>query len=164
MRTEDFYRILDLRLEEYFCAHKTYICCKKGCSLCCEKGDYPLSQFELQYLMSGYAALDNNLKIKVQNNIKGMERGGACPFLVDKICTVYPYRPVVCRIHGLAYLYCTDKVKVPYCANESKNYSKIYASGEITINPVQENLDTPAVLKDLDYGEIRNLYDWIYPE
>ena len=34
-------------------------------------------------------------------------------------------------------------------------------NGEITINPIPENLDTPNVLKNFDYGEIRNLYDWI---
>ena len=111
--------------------------------------------------MQGYINLENKVKIKVQENIKKMEKGGCCPFLVEKKCSVYLYRPIICRVHGLAYLCKDNKVKVPYCVNDNKNYSDVYEKGEIRINPVTENLDTPNVLKDFDYGEIRNLFDWI---
>ena len=83
-----------------------------------------MSQMELEYLMQGYIALDAKLKLKVQNNIKNMQRGGACPFLIDKTCSVYQYRPIICRVHGLAYLCKENTVKVPYCVNENKNYAK----------------------------------------
>ena len=121
--------------------------------------------------MQGFASLDNTLKREVQKNIKTIQRGGKCPFLIDK---KYPlrrqrqmcirdsaYRPIICRVHGLAYLCRQNTVKVPYCVNEGKNYSTVYNSGEITINPIAENLDTPNVLKEFEYGEIRNLFDWV---
>ena len=158
---KDFLKELDSKLLNYFNQHKSHIHCKIGCSSCCETGDYPLSQLELEYLMQGYINLENKVKIKVQENIKKMEKGGRCPFLVDKKCSVYLYRPIICRVHGLAYLCKDNKVKVPYCVNDNKNYSDVYEKGEIRINPVTENLDTPNVLKDFDYGEIRNLFDWI---
>ena len=44
--------------------------CTAGCSACCETGDYPVSQLELEYLMQGFASLDNTLKLEVQKNIK----------------------------------------------------------------------------------------------
>ena len=157
----DFLKELDLKLQNYFNQHKQHIHCRAGCSSCCEMGDYPLSQLELEYLMQGYIKLDNEVKIKVQENIKCMKRGKSCPFLVDNKCSIYPNRPIICRVHGLAYLCNNNKVKVPYCTNDNKNYSDVYDNGEITINPVAENLDTPNVLKDFEYGEIRNLYDWI---
>lgn len=158
---KDFLKNFDLKLENYFNSHKKHIHCIIGCSSCCEKGDYPLSQIELEYVMQGYIKLDNDIKIMVQNNIKSFTRGEKCPFLIQNQCSIYPYRPIVCRVHGLAYLCNDNKVKVPYCVNFNKNYSDCYNNGEITINPVLENLDTPNVLKDFDYGEIRNLYDWI---
>lgn len=158
---KDFLKELDSKLLNYFNQHKSHIHCKIGCSSCCETGDYPLSQLELEYLMQGYINLENKVKIIVQENIKKMEKGGRCPFLVDKKCSVYLYRPIICRVHGLAYLCKDNKVKVPYCVNDNKNYSDVYEKGEIRINPVTENLDTPNVLKDFDYGEIRNLFDWI---
>lgn len=156
-----FLKEFDRKLENYFNQHKEHVHCKIRCSSCCENGDYPLSQIELEYLMLGYINLDNETKIKVQKNIKSIQKGGQCPFLIEKKCSIYEYRPIICRVHGLAYIISNNRVKVPYCVYENKNYSKVYNNGEITINPIPENLDTPNVLKNFDYGEIRNLYDWI---
>lgn len=161
MNYEYFLDILDKRLQEYFELHKEHINCRLGCSSCCENGDYPLSQIELEYLMQGYAHLSSKDKITVQNNINNIEKGGACPFLINKKCSIYPYRPIICRVHGLAYICHDEVVKVPYCANEGKNYAKVYKDGEVEINPIKENLDTQNLLKDFDFGEIRNLYDWV---
>ena len=157
----NFIKELDIRLDNYFKSQADFICCKKGCSLCCEKGDYPLSEIELQYLMQGYLALDNSIKTEVQKNIQNIKKGGKCPFLIDKICSVYKYRPIICRVHGLAYI-CKDNVaKVPYCANLELNYSKVYANNVLSTEPIKENLDTQNILKEFDFGEIRYLYDWI---
>ena len=161
MNYADFLKELDLKLEKYFEDQRTHICCKIGCSSCCEKGDYPASQVELEYLMQGYISLDNETKKIVQENIKNMEKGGACPFLVNKKCSIYSYRPIICRTHGLAYLCGENTVKVPYCVNEGKNFSRVYKDGEIMSEPVKENLDTQHILANYDCGEIRNLYDWI---
>ena len=152
---------LDKRLSKYFDAHREYTCCEEGCSLCCEKGDYPLSSLELEYLMQGFISISDNLKRQVQINIKNMKKGGACPFLIDKKCSVYPDRPIMCRVHGLAYL-CKEKtVKVPFCVHENKNYAKVYNDGMIDIAPIAENLDTISILNNYEFGEIRNLADWI---
>ena len=161
MNYKDFLETLDKKLAKYFKRDKEYLCCKSGCSECCEKGDYPISELELKYLMHGFISLDNQTKIRIQNNIKHIQKGGTCPFLLDQKCSIYPYRPIICRVHGLAYL-CTDNtVKVPYCVNNSKNYTKAYDNGEIIINPIKENLDTQSILKDFEYGEIRNLIEWL---
>ena len=68
---EDF----DCRLKEYFKRDSGFIHCTAGCSACCETGDYPVSQLELEYLMQGFASLDNTLKLEVQKNIKTIQRG-----------------------------------------------------------------------------------------
>ena len=148
-------------MNEYFKLHKEHIFCSIGCSSCCENGDYPLSQTELEYLMQGFAGLQDETKRTVQNNIKNIKKGGVCPFLINNKCSVYLYRPIICRVHGLAYI-CRDKVvKVPFCANERKNYSKVYKNGEIEINPIKENLDTIYLSEKYNLGEVRNLVDWI---
>ena len=96
MNYEEFLKNLDLKLAHYFDLHKQFIHCKAGCSACCKKGDYPLYPIELEYLMQGYISLDNATKQIVQQNIKEIEKGGACPFLVDDKCSVYKYRPIIC--------------------------------------------------------------------
>ena len=158
---ETFLKKLDENLALYFDAQKEHICCQKGCSECCEKGDYPLTEIELMHLMQGHMKLEPKIKIQVQENIKKMEKGGACPYLVNKECSIYQYRPIICRVHGLAYKHLNDKIKVPHCVKSGKNFAKIYENGEIYIAPIKENLDTLNILEGIEHGEMRNLYDWI---
>jgi len=157
----DFLKDLDARLGSFFKEQAEFVYCKEGCSACCEKGDYPLSELELRYLMQGFAKLDNDVKLKIQQNFKIMGKGGQCPFLLDSKCSVYSFRPIICRVHGLAYLCNNGMAKVPYCVNNDLNYSKVYENSELKTSPILENLDIQNLLKDFDYGEIRNLYDWI---
>ena len=156
-----FLKEFDEQLNTYFEAHRDFVCCKKGCSACCEKGDYPISELELKYLMQGFLNLENDLKIQVQKNFKNMKKGEACPFLIDKQCSVYSHRPIICRVHGLAYLIKDKMVKLPYCTNSKKNYAGCFKDGEFLGQPVERNLDTYNVLKDFEFGEIKNLYDWV---
>ena len=72
---ECFINELDIRLDSYFNNQADFICCKKGCSACCEKGDYPISELELKYLMKGYLNLDNIVKKIVQRNFSKMKKG-----------------------------------------------------------------------------------------
>lgn len=161
MNYKEFLNNLDKRLENYFEQHKEYINCHKGCSFCCEKGDYPISNVELEYLMQGFIQLSDENKIKVQQNIKNIKKGEICPFLINKKCSVYDYRPIICRVHGLAYLCQKSTVKTPYCVKYGKNYANVYNNGQITINPIKENLDTVKLLQNFEGIEIRNLIDWI---
>ncbi len=161
IKYSEFLEVFDKQLGIYLQEHKKYIFCKKGCAACCEKGDYPLSQIELEYLMLGYSKLDNSIKKILQKNFSIIQRGGVCPFLVNNECSVYDYRPIICRVHGLAYLNNQGKVVVPYCVNEGKNYTGVYKDNEFFINPIGQNLSTQFVLRDFNFGEIRNLYDWI---
>lgn len=161
-----FLKELDNRLENYFKDFGEDICCKPTCSGCCEKGDYPLTDIELEYLMQGYVGLDNSIKKTVRNNIKNMEKGGKCPFLVSKMCAVYDYRPIICRVFGLAYIYKKGRIKIPFCANEGKNFSKKYDKTDnrlISVNAIPVNLEAQNLLKGL-YKDIRSMYDWFHQE
>lgn len=151
---------LDSKLEEYWTSQSKFLCCKAGCSECCEKGDYPISDIELEYLMHGYMKLENEVKIKIQENINTMEKGGSCPFLIQNLCSVYQYRPIICRTHGLAYMMNNGIVNVPYCVNNNKNYSKVYKDETLYTEPVLDSLATTDILKDFN-PVIKNLYDWL---
>ncbi len=155
-----FLENLDKELENYFNSQAPYIHCKKGCADCCKKGDYPMTDIELKYLMLGYEKLDLETKATVQENIKKMKKGEACPFLINNECSVYNHRPIICRVHGLAYLYNDNTVKLPYCRKTGKNYASLYNNGVFTGSPIKENLETIKLMEGFNYGEIRNLYDW----
>lgn len=159
---EDFLKGLDERLQKYFESFGDNIKCQKGCSECCERGDYPLTDIELAYLMKGYVELKPDLKTKIQENIKNMVKGGVCPFLINHECSVYSHRPVICRVHGLAYFYKDKKVKVPYCVENGRNFADVFEEETFTAQPINANLDTCHILEGF-YSEIKNMYDWFHP-
>ena len=63
--------------------------CKKGCNHCCQYDEIVVSEIEVEYIK-------NN--IKINEEIKPQHRK-ACPFLKKGICSIYPYRPFLCRRH-----------------------------------------------------------------
>ena len=64
---EKFIKEFDKKIRKYFEVQSEHICCKEGCAACCEVGDYPFSQLEMMYLMSGFQKLPDNIKIQIKN-------------------------------------------------------------------------------------------------
>ena len=174
-RYEEFLKHLDKRLNNYFEEQCEYIKCQSGCSACCEVGEYPFSRLELEYLLSGFAKLPIETRIKIREEIIKLKNDKPkmhkCPFLIDKKCSVYPYRGLVCRIHGLAwYDEVENRVRLPYCVNKGLNYSKVFdrKTGEVFLqDPIKERLRIDTILQSdeakkyqLEMGEIRPLLKW----
>ena len=167
------------QLDTIFEQQKEYICCCEGCSSCCEEGMYPYSELEFRYLMIGFRQLSDEEKEQVISETKKLleiykEKNcecfmHKCPFLINGECSVYPYRGIVCRVHGLAW-FDGEKVQLPYCVNTGLNYSKVFdrTTGEVFLpNVIQEHLRIDNILKspvaqsyELECGEIRPLINW----
>ena len=151
----------DKKIEEYFSLHSTFIHCKKGCADCCKDGDYPISDIELLYIMEGFSKVSDDTKQIIQENIKSTQDNTICPFLINNECSIYPFRPIICRVHGLAYMQGNGMVKLPECANNKKNYCDKYINSEFLSEPIKDNLDTYNVLKKFKYSDIKPLKNWI---
>ena len=128
---EKFLSSVNDDLKKIFDYQKEYIHCQKGCAYCCKQGDYPISEIEYDYLMSGFEKLDNDLKTKIEENIKKTKSEGdtesyTCPFLIDNSCSVYEYRPFVCRTFGVLTEDAKGNPAFPFCATKGLNYSAIY--------------------------------------
>ena len=136
-----FIRVIMERINAHFEDQKEYIHCKEGCSLCCEKGEYPCSELEFEFLKIGFMGLDkatqqqivdNTIQIKAEKD-KCSDKifMHKCPFLIYHRCSVYPYRMIICRTFGLSY-YDKDEyekrnvLKVPFCIEKGLNYSEVY--------------------------------------
>jgi len=174
-RYKKFLEKLDERFEKYFEDQCEFIKCKVGCSYCCEVGDYPMSRLEAEYLMSGFTELDVQIQKLIKSEIEHLKleqpKMHKCPFLIDKKCSLYEYRPVVCRTHGLAWLDLNaDIIRLPYCANIGLNYSKVFDRETRQVylqNPIKESLRTDSILRNpdaealnLECGEIRPMMRW----
>ena len=178
-RYEKFLEKFDEKISKYFCLHKEFIKCKKGCSACCEIGEYPFSRLEAEYLMSGYQKLPKEIQENIKQNISRLREekqknscknfSYCCPFLIEKECSLYKYRGLVCRTFGLAYV-CSGAVRLPECVNFGLNYSENFApkTSEIFLdNPIAEDLRIDKIFSselakkyELEHGEIRRLIDW----
>ena len=79
--------------------YREYMVCGKGCSACCtDLTLLPLEWYALQQsLLDKKPALDP------------AGRDDRCILLLDDSCALYPYRPLICRTHGLPLLYLTEE-------------------------------------------------------
>lgn len=179
---ESFIQDIDNALKLIFYTQKKYINCKKGCSKCCECGNYPFSQVEFAYLTQGFLNLNDEKKQIVQKNIKellqqksnfkGERFEHKCPFLINNECCVYKFRGIICRTFGICYY--DDKegyVRLPDCVFDGLNYSKYFDPKEniLKIPDVpMVNLRIDRVLNselakkyNIECGEIRPMLEWL---
>ena len=188
-----YLQYLDKKLGEIFTEQAPYICCKEGCSSCCEKGEYPFTEIEFAYLMIGVQTLPKEIFLEIENNMKKIKEAKtnckdkkflyACPFLINKKCSLYEYRGIICRSHGVAFFSQDKKILVPACVDEGLNYSNVYdfekqmISSEkykqtgIEQEPLAHNVGVYYLTKNeitdslgLDFGEIKPMCSWFLNE
>ncbi|ASB49104.1 YkgJ family cysteine cluster protein [Alkalitalea saponilacus] len=94
----DLRRELDEEIASLEKLHQNHMMCKKGCSLCCLS--FKVLPVEYEVIRSEQTHL---------NKDKADHGDDVCPLLVDNSCSIYPYRPFICRTHGLPLLYMIDE-------------------------------------------------------
>ncbi len=127
-------------LNRYFDDQKEYLCCKAGCSHCCEHGQYPYTDLEFKYLLLGFFKIEKKEQTKVIQRIQDLKEkyknfqnksdfSHRCPFLSDDgTCLVYDYRGLICRTFGLITQHTSGKYTLPFCHSLGLNYSEVYNS------------------------------------
>lgn len=183
------------KINSYFTAQNDYIKCKAGCSICCSNGNYPISELEYLYLKKGielnYSKEDIELLHKkvwkiykarqkfMKHNSNIHEFLYVCPFLKNDLCSVYEYRPLICRAHGLISkdsINPETKSNLPYCVNMGLNYSEIIDSEKKSfsmekiktlgykIMPNAYDVSCSSLMNafnGVDFGDIRMSYEWV---
>ncbi len=184
---ENYKKFLDVvgrDLNRIFEFQKEYIHCKQGCSYCCRKGDYPISRIEYEYLMEGFEKLDYNLKEQIKANIKKTKQDNQesyiCPFLIDDSCSLYNYRPLVCRTFGVLTEDSSGNPSFPFCATKGLNFSEIYdkEKNHLSVELVEKNhfkvfprifrLNNKVIMNiplakelNIDFGEAKKMIDFL---
>ena len=185
-----FLNILQRELTRMFDEQKEFIKCQEGCSACCEYGEYPFSELEFDYLMKGYKGLSQEEKETVKNNImreiskKETSTEQAfmycCPFLINKRCSVYENRGIICRTFGLLAEHSDGSYTMPFCHEQGLNYSQVYDEETKTIvqekNGIKLSMTEPkayritrdtiqnlSIARDLgiDWGKSKTLLDFV---
>ena len=69
---KNYLNFLDRKLGEFFERQKPFIFCKRGCSYCCKKSEFPYSLLEMQYLLSSLPTLSEETLCKIEENLQNL--------------------------------------------------------------------------------------------
>ena len=82
---------------------------------CCFTRFHHYTFIEYFYLLDGFDALDHGKKMEIKNRAdalckklneadkKGILTKLMCPLNDNSLCVLYPYRPMICRLHGVPH-------------------------------------------------------------
>ena len=74
--------------------------CKSGCSKCCFT-DISVFEVESELISTWFNQLSDSTKNELVELWKTKPAAGACSFLYEDKCSIYPVRPIICRTQGL---------------------------------------------------------------
>lgn len=111
--TKELHKNLDFTIKDFINKNKIKIDCKEGCSLCCKTPSrievLPTEAFyiaehlkntmkekELNKLIK--QLYENKIKLQNKNLIECSKELTPCPLLINNSCSIYEYRPFVCRL------------------------------------------------------------------
>lgn len=111
--------------DKLFAKHRQNMACGAGCSKCCEVEGLTVHESEAMVIWEWFNNLEQPTKLELQNIWRAKQGNNekACVFLVDKRCSVYDARPIICRTQGapLRFKVSDDEVGVDACP---LNYTK----------------------------------------
>ena len=153
---EQYYQlrtILDKKIDALFQTHQKNVACNKGCDLCCM--DYKIFPIEFFAIKK---ELDKAL-IEQNNSSKNPD---ACIFLKKHECTIYLYRPFICRTHGLPLVFVNeeDEWQLSTCELNFKDFD----FGKFTLDNTFEQDKLNSQLYQLNKKFIEALADKKYAE
>jgi len=135
---EKFLDIIMPVIDKKFEHQKDYLACKKGCALCCKTVGMLFSQLEFNYLMEGFKSLDDSVQSIVLKNMQKTaesKENTDCPFLINKVCSAYKNRGLICRTFGLLLIDDDENYTVPFCVHNGLNYAEIFDETTQKIDP-----------------------------
>jgi Fe-S-cluster containining protein len=129
---------VDRLLDDVRCKYPADIVCHKGCDCGCRN----LSIFPIEALSIFMAIreLPANAAAAVRQRAE-THTIWDCPLLEDRACGLYPYRPIICRTHGLPLqtIY-NGRPSIGYCRRNFENRSAIPRDAVIDLDWINNSL------------------------
>lgn len=82
---------------------------------CCQTRFYHHTYLEYFYILDGYELIERRKRIGIKERAQAVCKESAeadekeipvklmCPLNRDSVCRLYPYRPMICRLHGVPH-------------------------------------------------------------
>lgn len=84
-------------------AHAGKLVCVPGCCSCCTN----LSVFSVEF-----EAIQQDLKLAGITEL-AFDADASCGFLKNGLCSIYDFRPIICRTHGLPLVFLNEDLDTP---------------------------------------------------
>lgn len=99
---------IDEKCKSLWRIHAKHMKCKSGCASCCQS--FKVLPVEFDYIQQQL----NGRKIETNPSPGPKE----CKFLIDNKCSIYEFRPIICRTHGYPLVRLNEELEeyeVSYC-------------------------------------------------
>ena len=118
--------------------YDAHIACHKGCACGCR--NLSLMPIEALALSGAVQDLSEGLKVKILKHASNASFWD-CPLLEEGACSLYAFRPIICRTHGYPLLtYYQGKPSIGYCRHNFKNIPSIPADAVIDLEKINSAL------------------------
>jgi len=85
-------------VETLFAYADGHVVCKAGCAYCCHL-KIEVSRLEAEYIGEKTGVIPARLVEVVRRDPHAFSEQTPCPFLKKGMCSIYEYRPLICRMH-----------------------------------------------------------------
>lgn len=85
-------------VETLFAYADGHVACKMGCAYCCYQA-IDISRLEAEFIAEKTGVIPAKLGEVVPRDPLSFSEQTPCPFLKKGVCSIYEFRPLICRIH-----------------------------------------------------------------
>jgi Fe-S-cluster containining protein len=154
----DLIRRIDGEAKRLTALHGKAITCHPGCTGCCVN----LTVFPVEFHAIRLAMAQAGMAPRTV----AFDTAAACGFLQDGLCRIYPFRPVICRTHGLPILYLDDASgeyiwEVSFCERNFTGLEQIEFTDDTILNIEEINKELSRI--NLDFVDRSNRSDETFP-
>jgi uncharacterized protein len=107
--------------------------CAEGCSSCCKS--ITLFHVEAEAVLDGVNSLPQAEADLIRSLAEKNAAGDTCPLLLNDRCLIYPFRPIICRTHGLPIIFSENgKRRVDYCPENLQGCKSVPGAAVIDLD------------------------------
>ena len=136
---------IDKQTKRLVALHRKALVCRPGCTSCCTNlSVYPVEFHAIRQAMTRAGMDPEKLTF---------DTSASCGFLNEGLCRIYPFRPIICRTHGLPILFLDDSSgeyswEVSFCELNFSGRGNIEFTDEMLLDIEEINTDLSRINHD----------------
>ena len=136
---------IDKQTKRLTALHGKALACRPGCASCCRN----LSVFPVEF----HAIRHAMAQAGINSEKIAFDTSESCGFLNKGMCRIYPFRPIICRTHGLPILFLDDSSgtytwEVSFCELNFAGQENIEFTDDMLLDIEEINTELSRINRD----------------